>query len=317
MVTAAAQPLDLFSTSQTNRGAIVPEGGLSVAGKRSDPAPVCINNAPFVAFQIDEATRRWGVVQGNCNSWTCPRCGEMRAKAEYGRIVEGARQLHEEYGQLLFVTLTCRGADMPLADAQRDYLKWTNRLLTAARTRAKRAGQPWHYAQVTERQKRGHPHSHILTTWDPGDLYEGYVMKWNKQARRMEPEPALRSDWLQKASVRAGLGEQYDVSVVKDPEAASRYVAKYMFKESMFADHWPKNWKRVRYSQNWPRLEHERGPAMALLSRQDWLRLASEAALVEPKDPTAREAAEVMLRNSLTRIRKPLSQEDILRIATL
>lgn len=206
---------------------------------------------------------------------------------------------------------------MPLADAQDNYLLWTNRLLTAARTKAKRSNAAWYYVQVTERQERGHPHSHILTTWSPDDLTIGYVMKYNKHTRRMEPRPAARSQWLADAVVSAGLGPQYDISEARTVEGTSRYVAKYLFKDTIYKTHWPKHWKRVRYSRSWPKLPDRENNAIALITRADWQRLASEAALVEPKDAAAREAAETMLRNAITKIRRPLEQDDILRIIQL
>jgi hypothetical protein len=48
------------------------------------------------------------------------------------------------------------------------------------------------------------------------------------------------------------LGEQHRISVVASAAGVSRYVAKYLFKDTM-RDEWPKNWKRIRYSQNWPK----------------------------------------------------------------
>ena len=122
--------------------------------------------------------------------------------------------------------------------------------LDAARQRCKSNQQEWIYVQVTERQKRGHPHSHILTTFTPGDLVTGNVEKYstdNKGNRVKKLVECLRSPWIQKQVVRAGLGDQYDISQVETVEGASRYVAKYMFKDTMFGTHWPKNWKRVRY----------------------------------------------------------------------
>lgn len=178
---------------------------------------------------------------------------------------------------------------MSIREAEENYLLWTNRFLSACRVKAKRAKQDWYYVQVTEKQKRGHPHSHILTTFDPLDTYQGTVEKWTRRngALCCENVAALRSHWIQRTVERAGLGSQYDISVVKTASAASRYVAKYLFKNTMFGTHWPPNWRRVRYSQSFPELPERETNAFVLLARKDWQKLASLAtAIVTDSDLT-------------------------------
>lgn len=176
---------------------------------------------------------------------------------------------------------------MSLDDSEKNYLTWTNRFFSSWRARSKAKGVKWCYVQVTERQTRGHPHSHILTTADPGDLYLGHVFKDrtpNEYIPRHSREIALRSDWLSEAVTRAGLGPQYDISIASSPEGASRYVAKYLFKSSIFENSWPKGWKRVRYSQNFPRLPERETDAFVLLSDEDWRWLGRRASIVEVSD---------------------------------
>jgi hypothetical protein len=271
--------LDLFSTSQTKSALLFgtcadfsPKTG-SVGGE------YCVYSAPYFAFQKEG--KIYGVVQGCCNHWDCPKCGILRAKHEYGRIVVGIQKLAETH-KLHFITVTCRGKEMTLAEAETGYLEWTNRLLTNMRIKAKRNGQDWYYVQVTEKQKRGHPHSHILTTFDPADCETGYVEKWVRRQGYLQLvcKPALRSKWLRKSVILAGLGDQYDISIVETAAGASRYVAKYLFKQSMFGAHWPTGWKRVRYSQTFPKLPEKVTDAFVLLSRSDWQQLASKAAVI-------------------------------------
>jgi hypothetical protein len=262
--------LDLFSTSQTSKEETA-ESPLRCAPK------ICTKNAPFFAYQKQNAT--YGVVQGCCNSWNCPRCGEMRARQEYGRIVQGCKTLSEKH-QLWFITITCRGKEMARGEADTNYGRWTNTLLTRWRTYCSRKGKQWCYVQVTERQKRGHPHSHILTTFCPDDLVEGQVEKWVSENSGV-PKPikvdALRSDYVRRSCVDVGLGDQYDISRVASVEACSRYVAKYLFKDTIFTTVWPTGWKRVRYSQNFPKLPERDTNAFVLLKREDWQKLASLA----------------------------------------
>lgn len=267
-----ARSLDQFSTSPKT-------GAFPVEGLRAAPLLNCSYNAPYFAYQ--KQGKFYGVSQGCCNHWDCPKCGQLRAKHEYGRIVNGITSIGEKT-PIYFITVTCKGKGLSVADSERGYLEWTNRLLDNARARAKKFKQDWFYVQVTEKQKRGHPHSHILTTFNPMDTYSDWV--YSKKYSDTEIEHLwkwkLRSDWLQKAVISAGLGEQYDISLVVTAKAASRYVAKYMFKEAMFQDHYPKGWKRVRYSQSFPQLPERETNAFVLLSRTDWQKLAGLAATI-------------------------------------
>lgn len=261
--------LDLFSTSPTKEdfcSSFSPE--------------ICKYRAPYFAYKAEQ--KRWTVVQGNCHHWDCPRCGLGRAKQEYGRIVEGCRSLAKET-KIYFITITCKGKELGVKDAEKNYLKWTNRLLDACRQRCKRAGGQWCYVQVTERQKRKHPHSHILTTFDCGDIISGNIKKWiqNKEGKKeYKTLSVLRSEWLQGQVIRAGLGAEYDISLVETVEGASRYVAKYLFKDSIFTTDWPKRWKRVRYSQSFPKLPVRKTDAFVLLQHADWYKLAKKTAVI-------------------------------------
>lgn len=281
MTSASRRSLDLFSTSPKT-------GAFPVKGLSASPVLKCSYNAPYFAYEKDK--KAYGVSQGCCNHWDCKKCGLVRAKTEYGRIVAGTEIL-AEIAPIYFFTLTCRGRSLSVRDAETGYLGWTNRFLDNARSRAKKYNQHWAYVQVTEKQKRGHPHSHILSTFNPMDTYEDWVYSKSYTDSEIEHtwKRRLRSDWMQKAVVSAGLGEQYDLSLVRTSKAASRYVAKYMFKPSMFSDEYPKGWKRVRYSQSFPKLPDRETNAFVLLSRADWKKLASMAAWVITDDPQTKE----------------------------
>lgn len=221
----------------------------------------CVNHAPFLALLKPAGTV---VIQACCNDWQCPRCGLIRAKQEYHRIVEGAEKLSETH-QLYFVTITCKGAEMSLEDAEKHYLEWTNKLLTAWRYQTKKAAQHWCYVQVTERQQRGHPHSHFICTMCPDDAITAHDESGSEY---------LASRWFVQANVRVGLGSQCKLTAIRDAAAASRYVSKYLFKDSMFT-RFPRKWKRVRYSRNYPKpLQYEVTDDVVILKCfGDWLAL--------------------------------------------
>ncbi len=276
--------LDLFSTSQTK----TTKRSRNDKRTTKDIYDSCLNNAPYFAYQIEG--KKWGVVQGCCNDWNCPRCGQQRAREEYGRIVSGARELAKTH-ELFFLTITCRGKELTLDEAENGYLGWTNRLLTRLRTSSKRAGVEWFYASVTERQTRQHPHSHYLTTYCPDDaipIKKGASKYFYTSGETFASKHnTLQTEYVERACVDCGLGRQYDLSRVESVEAGSRYVSKYLFKETIFTDRWPKGWRRVRYSQNWPKLPDIKGDAMILLSKFDWYKLSKLAVVVVTKDQGA------------------------------
>lgn len=228
----------------------------------------CPFGAPLIAMIFRGNA---SIQQACCNHWECPVCGQQRAKQEYRRIVFGAECLADDGHELYFWTLTCKGKEMPLETAESDYLLWTNRLLTTMRTNARRQNSFWAYTQVTERQKRLHPHSHLITTFLPKDAIPFVVGTLLPNGRRAKHD-CFFSEWFVATNVNAGLGSECDLSLVKDAAAVARYVGKYMFKDSMLT-RWPAHWRRVRYSQNWPTPPYVKAEfVVSLFKPQDWRR---------------------------------------------
>ena len=102
---------------------------------------------------------------------------------------------------------------------------------------------------------------------------------------------------MERACFECGLGWQYDISQLESVEGASRYVAKYLFKESIFSEVWPPKWQRVRYSRNWPKLPDVKGDAMVLLTSEDWHKLAVQALVIK----TPNEGVSKVVRSHLWR----------------
>jgi hypothetical protein len=197
-------------------------------------------------------------------------------------MVEGCRSLAQNHA-LFFITITCRGKEISHEYAEENYGRWTNRLLDACRVKSKREGGQWHYVQVTERQKRLHPHSHFITTFCP----KGAVVTTSSKSsvgadgqQRVQRVSSIRSEWFETTLKRSGLGAQYNITKVESAEGASRYVAKYLFKSSIFTADWPKGWKRIRYSQSFPDAPEVATNAIVLLTQEDWYKLASKTVLV-------------------------------------
>jgi len=286
--------LDLVSTSQTKF-----DFGLSPRNSKK-----CINHAPYFAYNTEG--KHYAVTQGNCHDWACPRCGVGRAKAEYWRIVNGALSLVEQGHALYFLTITTRGGNLSVKEAETGYAEWTNRLLTNLRTKSTRNADYWCYSQVTERQKRRHPHSHILTTFNAYDAVEGIKPGYTTGKdgiKRYGDTKVLRSEILQSAIISSGLGEQYDFTEVRKPEAVSRYIGKYLFKSSLLTQ-WPAGWRRVRYSQNWPKGPMEKSDAFVLIGREDWYNLATCAETITCADHATYEMVDGIMSSYPVKVRE-------------
>jgi len=161
---------------------------------------------------------------------------------------------------------------MPLKTAETEYLKWTGRLFNAARMKCTREGGAWVYVQVTERQERQHPHSHVISTYCPSDAVP-YGKGDRLPSGRIARHDCLWSEWFRHENVTAGLGVECDLSAINSPVAVAVYVSKYLFKDSMTTK-FPSNWRRIRYSQSFPKLpETGNLNAFPLVKLTDWQRM--------------------------------------------
>lgn len=216
----------------------------------------CAYRAPLIATIRDGEGY---IGRACCNHWDCPRCKFTLAAYHMHRMAEGAALLMAER-PLYFWTITCRGRDLDYDTADDNYLLWTNRLLAACRYAAKQKDGRFTYAQVTERQQRGAAHSHFISTFCPKDG----VPSTDDKGR-----PCILSDWFVKRNVSAGLGPRCLISEVRSAAGAASYIAGYLQKH-LSADVWPKHWKRVRYSQDWPDLAYKNEWASSLMGPRDW-----------------------------------------------
>lgn len=202
----------------------------------------CAYGSPYVAVVVNGEGR---IAQACCNHWDCPKCYLTMAKQHKFKMCNGAEELLANGHKLYFWTLTCRGKDLDLASADDEYYTWTNRLLSTCRAACKKQGGYWAYTQVTERQKRGAAHSHLICTFAPSDL---------KPAGTKRDPNRMVSNWFRDSNVRAGLGPECRISHVVSGAAVSSYISGYLTKHVQ-RDVFPPKWKRIRYSREWPSVD--------------------------------------------------------------
>jgi len=225
-------------------------------------------------------------------------------------MVTGCTLLAQNH-ELYFITITCKGKEISHEYAEQHYGEWTNRLLDVCRAKWKRANKEWYYVQVTERQKRKHPHSHFITSFCP-PITESVTVRKKKQQEGGQYKDIISthiwSNWFADKLCTSGLGPQYDITKVQSAEGASRYVAKYLFKPTIFSTDWPKNWKRIRYSQSFPQQEKKQSDAIVLLSLMDWVDLSQKALIVNCPDLDVYETVTTKMAGSdcIIRLRQPV-----------
>jgi hypothetical protein len=136
------------------------------------------------------------------------------------------------------------------------------------------------------------------------DDYERYVsvvasvnekipieMRYTPDAQQDVKDTDEFSAWLQLSSVKAGLGVQARLSLADDPIATAKYIAKYLFKQTM-SDVWPKGWKRVRYSHTWPKLPQSSAKsAFPVFTAYDWSKVAKLDGVIETSSEDVYERA--------------------------
>jgi len=197
---------------------------------------------------------------------------------------------------MYFWTITCQGKELDLETHDDHYMEWTNRLLSACRYQAKSRGSAWAYVQVTERQKRGAAHSHLLHNWVPRDS----VFTTNRKGFT-----DITSSWFRERCVSAGLGPQYKLSEVKSSVGAAAYIAKYL-KKHLSDEVWPENWRRIRYSQEFPDTTEKPDYATILFSDDDWQRLEAQV-LKRQRVTAADNVAYEYARHHIIGVEKPVA----------
>jgi len=166
-----------------------------------------------------------------CKKWSCKVCAPINALHEAIKTANGVYALHAAGLRAKFVTITQPGSvktpEFAYAIIDNQWDKFRNRW----QYWAKAQGVPNMYAAFVEGQSRRSdmPHFHIIAT-------------------SMPSQDKVR-DW----STSSGLGYQADVQWIGAHAGVAWYVSKYSTKGSD-AQYIPKNFRRVRYSQDWPNM---------------------------------------------------------------
>lgn len=197
----------------------------------------CENLRQLTVFGTNEYQKTAVLFNPRCKMWKCDHCAEKNKQSWIHTAMRGTMILTMEGQRIQFVTLTSRPYATPttgLYFLKENWPKLNRTMRYHTNVWTKNAGLKWSYFMVPEKHKSGVVHCHLLAS----TLYN------------------TNKSWKEFA-FDAGFGWRVDVQGLTNPEQAASYVAKYLHK-GHGAENWPRNFRRVRKSNNWPAaIEHE------------------------------------------------------------
>jgi hypothetical protein len=191
----------------------------------------CPNTKNVVVFGKNQQEKSAILFNPRCKSWSCDYCSEIEKDYWIHQASRGVLLLQSEGHVFQFVTLTSRGYTTPNSSLyffKQNWPKLRKRVCKHTKAWEPFTSQDWSYFLIPERHKSGVLHAHLL-------------------AGTFVSAKSIWKDWAWKS----GFGYQVDVAQVESAGEVAHYVAKYLHK-GMGAESWPKGFRRVRHSQNWP-----------------------------------------------------------------
>jgi len=161
-----------------------------------------------------------------CNCWPCPICGPRKL----WRLIQDIARGHPER----LVTLTCREGQFATPEIAAERLAWAWKIIVQ-RWRRLKPSNTCEYAVIREAQQNGWPHLHIA--------WRGPWIDW---------------DWLRAQAAELLNSPSVDVRLIRNPQKAARYIAKYLGK----APHRFGTLKRYWFSRNYRVEKPEKRPSI-------------------------------------------------------
>jgi len=191
----------------------------------------CPNTKSITVFGKNHEQRKAILFNPRCKQWSCDFCAELNKDYWIHQATRGTLLLLQEGQQIQFMTLTSQGYTTPNSSVyffKQNWPKMRKRLQRITEEWKPFTGINWGYFLIPERQESGRLHCHILAVTH-----------------------VTGQKWLRDNAVKSGFGYMADISENVNSLQAAYYTAKYLHK-GVGAEEWPKGFRRVRHSQNWP-----------------------------------------------------------------
>lgn len=184
-------------------------------------------NRPFLVGR-NPTTKEVVFFRPRCRSWRCPACAKVNKALWTIRAHEGAKSIMECEKPLYFMTVTSHEK----LTADQTLWVWPSAWGKLRDKMKYKAGGAFYYLMVPEHHEDGRLHVHAIESAGVGRT------------------------WLKRAARESGLGYMDDETLLKSPRGAAHYTSKYLGKSLECCD-WPKGFRRVRASRNWPKLPEQ------------------------------------------------------------
>ncbi len=166
------------------------------------------------------------IFRPNCKQWSCDFCSRQRSAWFAVLAAHGYTVLDGEGKKVMFWTVTSHRYVRTL---RRGIFVW-RKAWPKLRKRLQRVAADVAYTSIPEQHQDGSLHIHLLVAADVSER------------------------WCKDNAAETGLGYIGEYQQIRTPGKAAWYVSKYLTKDSHKLD-WPKFFRRVNTSRNWPRPE--------------------------------------------------------------
>ena len=207
--------------------------------KLFETSETCPNPGPYLVGE-HFASKTAVLFRPSCKCWACPVCGESNRFRWSLRAAHGVSDIIQRGDGVFFITLTFPGWMGSDETRERWRASWPK-----LSTRFRREWNGARYLYVHEQHKDGRMHIHMVT------------------------DAALPKRWWKDNCATCGFGYMADADEVRDGDRVARYVAKHLAGEAgkvagrkmrqeltkqTTMHEWPKGWRRVSTSRNWPKM---------------------------------------------------------------
>lgn len=177
---------------------------------------------------VNQVAKQAIIFNPRCKKWDCPFCAGLNTEGWLHRGLRGAMEIAAEGRELRFVTLTSKPYATPNMSIYFFKLNWPKLVRRAAYHTKKVNGQSWAFLLIPEQHKTGRLHCHMIASTH------------------------LKSKWWKDNANSTGFGYMAKSDEIDHPAKVAGYVVKYLAKSVEF-QYWPKGFRRVRTSRNWPK----------------------------------------------------------------
>jgi hypothetical protein len=194
--------------------------------------PKCEVRGRPVLRGVNEDKRQVVFFRPRCKSWNCPACGPINRALWAWKGFYAAQALFAEGRPVMFTTITCHEGLTP----GQSLWVWP-RAWAKLSTRARRATQgAFTYLMIPEQHRSTKLHVHAIDT------------------------SGLKESWWKDNARESGLGYMIDHQPARSPGGVALYISKELTK-SLGTLTWPKGFRRVRTSRDWPKAPETERPA--------------------------------------------------------